>query len=235
MQGLFETLAPNVWQYRDKFLTNCVATLEMFFISGIISFVLGLFFGVVLSVTRDGGIRKSPVVFHVLDILINVLRSIPFIILLIFLVPFTRSIVGTAIGVKGAIIPLVFGTVPFYSRQVESALINVDPGKIEAARSMGVGNLGIIFRVSLHEAVPELVRGTCLTAISLVGLTAMAGAVGAGGLGDFAINYGNGLRHQDIVNACVIVLLLFVCVIQAFGSLIANKTTNREIFIKEIK
>ena len=151
-------------------------------------------------------------------------------ILLVFLIPFTRSIVGTAIGVKGAIIPLIFGTVPFFSRQVETALENVDPGKAEAARSMGSGTFGLIFRVYLHESVPELIRVTTITAISLVGLTTMAGAVGAGGLGDFAINYGQGLNHQDIIYACIVVLLLFICLLQFLGSFLAKKTTNRELF-----
>ena len=137
---------------------------------------------------------------------------------------------GTAIGVKGAIIPLIFGTVPFFSRQVETALENVDPGKAEAARSMGSGTLGLIFRVYLHESVPELIRVTTITAISLVGLTTMAGAVGAGGLGDFAINYGQGLNHQDIIYACIIILLIFICLLQFIGSMLAKKTTNRELF-----
>ena len=156
--------------------------------------------------------------------------TIPFVILLVFLIPFTRKIVGTAIGVKGAIIPLIFGTVPFFSRQVETALENVDPGKAEAARSMGSGTFGLIFRVYLHESVPEVIRVTTITAISLVGLTTMAGAVGAGGLGDFAINYGQGLNHQDIIYACIVVLLLFICLVQFAGSFFERKTTNRELF-----
>ncbi len=232
MEALLEKLIPNLLDYQDKFWTACLATLEMFAISGIISFFLGLVLGVILTITKKDGIKQNRVIFFILDIVINAFRSIPFIILLIFLIPFTRSLVGTAIGVTGAIVPLVFGTVPFFARQVETALANVDPGKIEAARSMGSSTFGIVFRIYLHEAVPELVRVTTITAISLVGLTAMAGAVGAGGLGDFAISYGQNQFHQDIVNVCVIVLLIFVCIIQGIGSFLAKKTTNRSLFKK---
>ena len=227
---LIESLFPNLYSYWYKFLNNCIATFKMFIISGSISFVLGLVFGVLLIVLKKDGIKPNKVLYTILSLFINLFRSIPFVILLVFLIPFTRKIVGTAIGVKGAIIPLIFGTVPFFSRQVETALENVDPGKAEAARSMGSGTLGLIFRVYLHESVPELIRVTTITAISLVGLTTMAGAVGAGGLGDFAINYGQGLNHQDIIYACIVVLLLFICLVQFLGSFFARKTTNRELF-----
>jgi len=225
-----EKIFPNLYSYWYKFLSNCAATFQMFLISGLISFAIGLIFGVFLIVFKKDGIKPNRALYTVSSVVINLFRSIPFVILLVFLIPFTRSVVGTAIGVKGAIIPLVFGTVPFFSRQVETALENVDSGKAEAARSMGSGTFGLIFRVYLHESVPELIRVTTITAISLVGLTTMAGAVGAGGLGDFAINYGQGLNHQDIIYACIIVLLLFICILQFAGSFLAKKTTNRELF-----
>ena len=176
------------------------------------------------------GIRQNPLVYQATNLVINIFRSIPFIILLIFLIPLTRSLVGTAIGVKGAILPLVFGTVPFYSRQVEVALSGVEEGKIEAARSMGSGTFGLIFRVYLHEALPDLIRVTTVTAISLIGLTTMAGAVGAGGIGSFAINYGQNQNHQDIVNVCVIVLLVVTFLLQSLGNTLAKRTTNRSLF-----
>jgi D-methionine transport system permease protein len=229
MAEFFESVMPNVYAYRDKLLTNSVATLQMFLLSGVFAFAIGLFLGILLTVTRKGGIRQNRIVFYIVDIAVNIMRSIPFIILLIFVIPFTRAVVGTAIGVKGAIVPLILGTVPFYTRQVETVLINVDGGKIEAARSMGSGTLGLIFRVYLREAIPELIRVTTITAISLVGLTTMAGAVGAGGLGSFAINYGQNLHHQDIVNICVIILLVFVCILQAIGTVLAKRTTNKKL------
>ena len=230
MTEFLEAIIPNVLDYKEKFYDACTSTLEMFFISGIFAFVFGLALGVVLTITKKDGIKENKIIYLVMDSLINVFRAIPFIILLIFLIPFTRAIVGTSIGVTGAIIPLIFGTVPFFARQVETALANVAPGKIEAARSMGSGTLELIFRVYLSEAVPELIRVTTITAISLVGLTTMAGAVGAGGLGSFCINYGQSLNHQDIVIVCVVVLLVFVCILQTIGSFLAKKTTNRKLF-----
>lgn len=230
MEDFIKQIMPNVYAYRARFFTSMEQMLQMFFIAGIISFVLGLFFGVLLTVAKPDGIRQNRLVYRIVDIVINVFRAIPFVILLIFLIPFTRFLVGTAIGVTGAIVPLVFGTVPFFTRQVEAALAGVDPGKVEAARSMGSGAMGLIFRVYLHEAVPDLVRVTTITAISMIGLTTMAGAVGAGGIGSFAINYGQNQNHQDIVNVCVIVLLIFVCIIQGIGSVLAKRTTNRALF-----
>jgi D-methionine transport system permease protein len=230
-----EQLIPNVIDYWDRFLTSCQATLQMFAIAGSISFVLGLFFGVILTVTKKDGISPNKIIFTVVDTVINFFRAIPFLILLIFIIPLTRLLVGTAIGVKGACVPLVFGTVPFYTRQVETALAGVSDGKIEAARSMGSGVLGLVFRVYLHEAVPDLIRVTVITAISLIGLTTMAGAVGAGGIGSFAINYGQNLHHQDIVNVCVVILLICVWLLQSLGAFLARKTTNRELFRKNYK
>ncbi len=223
-------LMPNLMAYWDEFIQALNDTWQMFFISGFISLIFGFLFALVLIACRDKGIAPNKPLYALVSILINVFRSIPFIILLIFLIPFTRLLVHTAIGVKGAIVPLVFGTVPFYTRQVETALENVESGKIEAARSMGISNLDIIWRVYIHEAVPELIRVTTTTAISLIGLTTMAGAVGAGGIGSFAINFGQSLHNQDIVNVCVVILLLLVSIMQTLGNYLSKRTTNRELF-----
>ncbi len=230
MGEFIKQIAPNLYAYRTRFLTSCSATGEMFLKAGLIAFVIGMLFGVLLVITRKGGVWENPIVYQITNVVVNVFRSIPFLILLIFLIPLTRAVVGTAIGVKGAILPLVFGTVPFYTRQVEVAISGVDPGKIEAARSMGSGTWGLVFRVYLHEAVPEIIRVTTVTAISLIGLTTMAGAVGAGGIGSFAINYGQNQNHQDIVNVCVIVLLVLVFLLQTLGNFLAKRTTNRGLF-----
>ena len=226
---------PNVVDYSDKFLESSRATLQMFLIAGAFTLVLGAFFGILLTVTRPGGICENRILYRVVDLITNIFRSIPFVILLIFLIPLTRALVGTAIGVKGAIVPLVFGAVPFFTRQVEVALAGVSPGKVEAATAMGSGKLGIIFRVYLHEAVPDLIRVITVTAISLIGLTTMAGAVGAGGIGSFAINYGQNLHHQDIVNVCVLVLLVFVSLIQTLGSGLSRRTTDRALFRRMVR
>ena len=225
-ETLIERIAPNLYAYRDRFFTSFAATFEMFAKAGIIAFVVGLFFGVLLVTTRKGGIIQNSAVFTILDKSINLLRSIPFIILLAALIPLTRAVVGTAIGTRGAILPLVFGTVPFFSRQVESALLQLDSGLIEAAQSMGISPFGIIFRVYLKEGIPGIVRGTAITMISLIGLTAMAGAVGGGGLGDFAIRYGHQRNQVDITYATVLILLLLVSVLQSIGTWIIKRTSH---------
>lgn len=193
------SIMPNVVDYSEKFRTSCLATGQMFLIAGAFTLVFGSFSGVLLTVTRKGGIAENKVVYRIVNTITNIFRSIPFIILLIFLIPLTRLIVGTAIGVKGAIVPLIFGAVPFFTRQVEAALANVSPGKVEAAAAMGSGKLGIIFRVYLHEAVPDMIRVITITAISLIGLTTMAGAVGAGGIPDDATNGGRAIKLLESV------------------------------------
>ena len=235
MAAWFERIMPNVADYWDKFLESCSATVQMFLISGVFVLLFGFLFGVILTVTKKGGLWENAVLYQIVDKLTNVFRSIPFIILLIFLIPLTRLIVGTAIGVKGAIVPLIFGAVPFFTRQVEVALAGVSQGKIEAATSMGSSKLGIIFRVYLHEAIPDLIRVITVTAISLIGLTTMAGAVGAGGIGSFAINYGQNLHHNDIVDVCVVVLLIVISIVQSLGNVFSKKTTNHRLFTKKHK
>ena len=193
--------------------------------AGAIAFVGGLFLGVVLTVTKEGGILQARALYQVLDKIINFFRSIPFIILLAALIPLTRLISGTAIGVEGAIVPLVCGTIPFFARQIESALAEMDPGLVEAALSMGSSPVEII-RVYLKECIPGIVRAVTITAISLIGLTAMAGAVGAGGLGDFAIRFGYQRNQTDVTLASILVLAGLVSVIQLAGNMAAKKHTH---------
>ena len=228
--SLFQSLFPNVVKYWNMFLESLQATFQMFFIAGIWILVIGGALGILLVVTRSDGIRPNKGIHVILEIVTNIFRSIPFIILLIFLIPLTRFITGTSIGVTGAIVPLVFGAVPFFARQVESALSDVDLGKIEAARAMGSGTIGIIFRVYLHEALPDLFRAVTITSISLVGLTTSAGAVGAGGIGSFAINQGQNMYYQDVVNLCVLFLLVFVSLLQLVGNSLAHASVNKKLF-----
>ncbi len=219
--------------YHKQILKSLGDTLNMTLQSGIYSVILGIIIGVLLTIFKKGGLKENKVIYSVISIIINILRSIPFIILIVLIIPLTRSIVGTSIGVKGVIIPLIFGTVPFYSRQIEAALTDVSEGKIEAARACGSSTIGIIFRVYLHEAVPSIIRVTTITAISLVGLTATAaGAVAAGGLGDLAINTGMAQNKRDIIYACVILILIIVSVIQLIGTLLAKATTNKSLIKK---
>lgn len=226
MQEFLNQYLPNVMNKLPDFNESILETLSMLGRSGWISFILGLLLGILLTVTKKGGILQNQPVFQVLDKVINFFRSIPFIILLASLIPLTRMISGTAIGVDGAIVPLVFGTVPFFARQIESALSELNPGLIEAAKSMGDGPVKIIFRVYLKECIPGIVRATTITAISLIGLTAMAGAVGAGGLGDFAIRFGYQRNQTDVTYVAVIVLVILVSVIQLLGNYIAKKSTH---------
>lgn len=226
MPAFLNDLIPNVMQKLPIFYQAIADTLLMVLWAGAISFVLGLALGVVITVTKPGGILQTPLVYQVLDKLINLFRSIPFIILLTAVMPLSRLIMGTAIYVRGAIVPLVSGTVPFFSRQIESALAEIDHGLVEAALSMGSSPLEIIFRVYLKESVAAIARGTTITLISLLGLTAMAGAVGAGGLGDFAIRYGHDRNQTDTTYVTVLVLVLLVSIIQFIGGRIIRKNTH---------
>ena len=226
MQELLNKWIPNVMERLPDFWQAIGDTLLMVVWSGVISFVLGLALGVVVTVTRPGGILENRAVYQILDKLINFIRSIPFIILLTAVMPLSRLIMGTAIYVRGAIVPLVFGTVPFFTRQVESALAQVDKGLVEAALSMGSSPLEIVFRVYLRESVAAIARGTTITLISLIGLTAMAGVVGAGGLGDFAIRYGHDRNMTDVTYVTVLVVFLLVSLIQFIGGRIVKKNTH---------
>lgn len=205
---------------------SLVETLQMVGAAGSISFVLGLVFGVTLIATRPGGVMENRAVNFLVGKVIDLFRSIPFILLVIMLRDFTRSVAGTYIGVRGAIIPLLFGTVPFFARQVETAMAEVPPGLIEAAQAMGCTPWDILWRVSLKESIPGIVRGTTITLVSLIGFTAMAGAVGAGGLGNFAISYGGNRNQMDIAYVVVLVVLIMVSLIQSIGGRIARKATH---------
>lgn len=227
MQEIMYRLMPNVMDKLPVFYRAIIDTVIMVLWSGAISFILGLILGVIIIVTRAGGILENKVVYHILDKLINFFRSIPFVILLTALMPLSRFIMGTAIYVEGAIVPLVFGTVPFFARQVESALAEIDHGLIEAAQSMGSSPLEIIFRVYLRESIAAISRGTTITLISLLGLTAMAGAVGAGGLGDFAIRYGHDRNQVDATWATVAALVIMVSIIQFIGGRISKRQQTR--------
>ena len=204
-----------------EFLTKILPNL----MANTISFVLGLVFGITLVVTKKGAILENKIVYQILDKLINFFRSIPFIILLTGVMPLSRLIMGTSIDVRGAIVPLVFGTVPFFSRQIETALAEVDSGLVEAV-SMGLSPWDIVLRVYLKESIGPIVRGTMITTVSLIGLTAMAGAVGAGGLGNFAIQYGHDMNMQDITWLTIILLVIVVNLIQWAGTNFIKKHTH---------
>jgi len=226
MDDIIARAFPNLGGKIPELIKCTVQTLYMLGVTGSISFGFGLVFGVLLVVTKKDGILGQPVLWTALDRTVNLFRSIPFIILLALLIPLTRAISGTAIGTKGALVPLVFGTVPFFSRQIESAISEIDRGLVEAAQSMGSSPLGIVFRVYLKESASGIVRGTTITFVSLVGLTAMAGSVGGGGLGDFAIRYGYQRYQTDVTVITVLILLALVSAIQGLGNIIIKRTTH---------
>ncbi|MDR2257802.1 MAG: ABC transporter permease [Treponema sp.] len=226
MADLLRRIMPNVMERTPELFASLWQTIYMILVTGVISFVFGIVFAVILTVSRRGGILENIPLWTVLDKIINFFRSVPFIILIALLIPLTRIIAGTAIGVRGAIPPLIFGTAPFFTRQLESALAEIDQGSVEAAQSMGTGPAGIIFRVYLKESVPGIIRGVTITIISLIGLTAMAGAVGGGGLGDFAIRYGYQRYQTDITIVTVIILILLVSLVQSLGNFFAKKASH---------
>jgi len=226
MEEILLKYIPNVLNSKEEIIKSIYQTLTMISISGVISLALGILFGVLLIVTRKGNILQNPSINIVLDKVINIFRSIPFIILIAALIPLTRAIVGTAIGIKGAIVPLVFGTVPFFARQIESALSEVDTGLIEAAQAMGSGPMDIIFRVYIREGLPGIIRGVTITFISLIGASAIAGSVGGGGLGDLAIRYGYQRFQTDITFVTVIILLLFVSIVQSIGDILIKRISH---------
>ena len=226
MEELIQKLLPNVITKLPEIYKATGETLLMIAVAGLISFFIGIILGVILVVTGKGNILENKPIYYVLEKIINITRSIPFIILLAAASPLTRVIVGTAIGTKGSYVPLVLGTIPFFARQIENALSEIDKGVIEAAQAMGSSPFEIIFRVYLKESIPSIVRATTITFVSLVGLTAMAGSVGGGGLGDLAIRYGYQRYQVDITYVTVIILLIFVNIIQGAGNLIIKRTTH---------
>ena len=219
-------LAPHLEQLGEELITCMIQTLQMSFISGVVAFLFGIVFGVILIVTKRGGIFQNRVIYGIVDKAVDVLRSIPFIILMVLLIPVSRAIVGTGAGVTGAYVPLIIGTVPFFARQIESVLADVDKGLVEASEAMGFSPIEIIVSVYLKESIPGIVRVTMITFVSLIGLTAIAGAIGAGGLGDFAIRYGYQMGYQDMIWVTVLLILIIISLFQWIGNLIIKKTTH---------
>ncbi|WJE53200.1 methionine ABC transporter permease [Bacillus cereus] len=200
-----------------------IQTFQMTSISLLISIIIALPLGVILVLTRLGGQLENKIVYPVLNTLINIIRSIPFIILLFFILPFTKFIMGTSIGVKGVIVPLVVFTAPYIARLMEKALLEVDRGVIEAYQAMGVSTVKIIWHVMVREARPSLVLGLTIATIGLIGATAMAGLVGAGGLGDLAYRFGHLRYEPEVMYATVFILIILVQGLQSFGNGIARK------------
>lgn len=202
-------------------------TIVMTFVSGFFGFLLGLPAGVMLFMTRTGQVLENRAVNRTLSVIVNVFRSIPFIILIVWMIPFTRAIVGTSIGVSAALVPLSIGAAPFIARMVENSLVEVPNGLIEAARAMGASPFQIVYKVLLPEALPSLVNCAAITLITLVGYSAMGGAVGAGGLGQIGYQYGYIGYDAVIMNIVLVLLVLLVFLIQFTGDAIARRVNHR--------
>lgn len=206
-------------------------TIYMVFIASFFSILFGLIVGVFLFFTRKNSLKPSASLHHVLSFIVNIGRSIPYIILMIALIPLTRVLVGTSIGINAAIVPLTIAAIPFYARIAEVALNNVPTGLIEAGHAMGANIWQLTFKILLPESLPELIKGASLTIIGLVGYSAMAGAVGGGGLGELAINYGYQRFNVNVMLATIVILVVLVQLIQMLGDHLAKKTHIKLIFI----
>lgn len=202
-------------------------TVIMTSVSGFFGFVIGLPIGVLLYVTRPGQIIANNTLHKLLSTLVNVFRSIPFIILLVWMIPFTRLMVGTSIGLQAAIVPLTVSAAPFIARMVENALLEIPMGLIEAARAMGATPLQIISKVLLPEALPSLVNAATITLITLVGYSAMGGAIGAGGLGQIGYQYGYIGYNATVMNSVLVLLVLLVCLIQYVGNHMVKRLNHK--------
>ena len=207
---------------------SLVAIIVMTAVATLLAYVIGLPIGVLLITSAKKGIRPNAPLNTVLGWIVNIVRSVPFIILLVAIIPLTRLIVGTSLGVPGAIVPLVITAAPFVARVVEQSLAEVDGSLVEAAQSFGASNLQIVFKVLLFESLPSLVRGAALTFITLFGFSAMAGTVGAGGLGDIAIRYGYQRYQYDVMTVAVILCVILVQIVQTIGDVVSDHIDHHE-------
>ncbi|WP_304680165.1 methionine ABC transporter permease [uncultured Desulfovibrio sp.] len=215
-QQTIEMLLVGVWD-----------TLYMTVAATFFSYVFGMVMGVTLVACRKDGIRPNAFVYSVLDVVVNLTRSFPFLILMIAVIPFTRFLVGTTIGNNATVVPLVLAAAPFVARLVESSLLEVDNGVVEAAQSMGASIWQIIVKVLLPEARPSLINGSAVSAITILGYSAMSGAVGGGGLGKLAIMYGYNRYQTDIMIITVVLLIIIVQAFQSFGNWATRRSDKR--------
>lgn len=215
--AFFKTIMPNVLAIQDQMLKATLETLYMTIVTCVIGFAIGILIGVLLVLYMPGSLKENRAVYSILDKIVNIGRSIPFVILIALLGGFTRLIVGTSIGTTGSLVPLIVGTIPFYARQVQNALLEIDEGIIEAAQAMGCSIRDIVIRVYLKEAIPGLIRTSALTVINVISLTAMAGVVGGGGLGNLAITRGYQRYQNDITIVATLIILIIVFISQAIA------------------
>ena len=211
----------------DLLWEGTLDTIYMTLVSTFFSYVFGMIMAVILVITRADGIRPHPVIFRVLDVIVNLTRAFPFLILMIAIIPFTRWLVGTTIGNNATVVPLVVAAAPFVARLIEQSLLEVDRGVIEAAQSMGASTWQLIWKVFIPEATPSLINGSAIAATTILGYSAMSGAVGGGGLGKLAIMYGYNRYQNDIMFATVVLLIIIVQLLQSFGDWATRRSDRR--------
>lgn len=216
-------------QLIDLLLTGTIDTLLMVGLSAIVAFLIGLPLAVILVNTSEQGIYPSKKINHALGTVINITRSVPFLILMVALIPLTRWIVGTSYGVWAAVVPLTLAATPFFARIAEVSLREVDQGLIEAAQAMGCNRKQIVWHVLLPEALPGIVAGFTVTIVTMINSSAIAGAIGAGGLGDIAYRYGYQRFDMQMMFAVIVVLVALVMIVQAFGDSLASQLDKRKI------
>ena len=204
-----------------------IATLIMTFVSSALAYALGTPLGVLLMMSAPGSLRPNRTLYAVLGWIVNIGRSIPFIILMVALIPLSRLIMGTSLGVAGAITPLVFASTPFVARLIENSLQEVPGGVIEAAQSYGASTFQIIWKVLLSEALPSIARSIPITVIAIFGYTAIAGVVGAGGLGDIAVRFGYQRYQTDVMFATIIIMVFLIQLIQTLGNVVVGRIDKR--------
>ena len=224
---MLNTISEFFADYGDILLTGTRDTLVMVLVSTLFAYLLGLPLGVALTVTQHHGIRPNKAVNQILGWIVNIGRSIPFIILMVAIMPFTKLVVGTKIGVRGAVVPLVVSAAPFIARMVETSLAEVDAGVVEAAQSMGASTFQIIWKVYLPEAKPSLVLGGAISIVTILGYTAIAGTVGAGGLGDIAVRYGHQRFITSVMWVTVVILIILVQVVQSLFGWFSKRIDKR--------
>lgn len=216
MENIFKIVGPSIPQ-----------TIYMVLLSSVIAVVFGMLLGIVLTLTRPGGLREVKSFYSFLDFIVNIMRSLPFIILMIVVLPLTKVIVGKGYGTNASIVPLSISAIPFVARIIEGYLIQVDKGIIDAAKSMGATTSQIVFKVLIPESMPAIVNGITLTIINIIGYSAMAGAIGGGGLGDVALRYGYQRGQTDVLFVTVVVIIIFVQLIQFVGNSISNNINKK--------
>ena len=229
--GLLAAAEDGTWLERKviqrKLVSATTETLSMTFVSGALTIVFGLLLGLALVSTGKRGQHRNRVVYEILSQIVNFGRSMPFIILLVAIMSFTRFLLGTSIGWQAACVPLTVGAIPFYARLVETAIYDVDHGKVEAALMMGASGTQITWGVLVREALPTLISSATVTIVTLLGYSAMAGTVGGGGLGDLAIQYGHNRNWTDVIIITVIVIAVIVAIIQVLGDALARLVDHR--------